>query len=325
MKKLILNSFILNIEFSSRLSLFNRRKIPLLFFLFFFSFSFFVNNLTAIAVPTSVRISLPLDRIVYQQNNSSVASFVLAGQVQGYYSGQNTVEYQIERLNKDGIVISTYLNWTSLALSATGFYKQDINTLPTGWYKISVRYLSSNTVSVKVGVGEVIVAAGQSNAQGIDLDNRGTTIPGSATVNYDCLIAVNETCWCYQFENYPFPKFDKMVYSDKDKLSRVAPNGNQTLWCYQELGKLIVDRSSVVTPVMFFNAGAGGTGIDNWKKSAENLAIKTNNSQNGYINCETGRFDWGLDAKPEGQPYLGLKNTLNFYAKMLGTRGIIWH
>jgi Carbohydrate esterase, sialic acid-specific acetylesterase len=281
-----------------------------------------------LGIPTTVKISLPLDRTVFQQDkNAKNAPFVLAGQVLGYYPGGGNVAFQIESLDKMGAYVSTTQSWTAISHNATGFFSRTL-TLSTGWYKITVQFLNQTT-SIKVGIGEVIFVAGQSNAQGIDYGS----IPNLGT-DYDCINAVNQNCWCKK--TYPFPKFDKMEYTTDFTIRKVAPNGNQTLWAYQALGKRIVDgNTTAVTPVMVFNSGSGGTGIDNWSKTAgesPNLngdnVITTNPF--GYLNC---KYDdpntpvnerWNSEG-PEGHPYRGLKTALNYYGGMLGARAVIWH
>ena len=291
----------------------------------------------------TVKISLPLDRTVFQQSTTvdpsttNRATFQLAGQVKNYYPSSNnpTPEYQIEHLNINGVPISIAQSWTStdVSYSATGFFNKTI-TLTTGWYRITVRYPGS-TNTIKVGVGEVIFAAGQSNAQGVELGGSKGTVPNLGS-DYDCINAVNENGFCKN--TYKFPEFTKMQFSGTNRASMIAPNGNETLWCYQALGKNIVDRkstSTVTTPVMFFNAGSGGTGMDNWKASAEFPNQGTPNPLTGSVlNCEYNDPDpikvpqWNRDGPgdgPLGHPYLGLRNSLNYYGGMLGIRGILWH
>ena len=80
-----------------------------------------------------------------------------------------------------------------------GLFSTDLN-LATGWYKItvdvSVFYAPNRTVllgeSVKVGVGEVLFFAGQSNAQGVS----GVRSPDTGA-EYDCVSAINNTSDCY--------------------------------------------------------------------------------------------------------------------------------
>ena len=300
------------------------------------SFSYLFLNIFFLSIygglcQTSVKISLPLDRTVFQQSSFNNTTFQLAGQVKFYNpsSSNPAPEYQIESLNKNGGVISISQNWTNAGInySATGFFNKTI-TLSTGWYRITVRYNGTNTNAVKVGIGEVIFAAGQSNAQGVELGGGNGGIPDLGT-NYDCITTVNENCWC--LKTYKFPVFNQMEYTATDGFMKVAPNGNQTLWCYQALGKRIVDKNpAVVTPVVIFNAGSGGSGIDNWKVSSENENNTTVNPMMGVLNCDYNNPDpskfpqWGSEG-PEGHPYRGLKTSLNYYGGMLGTRGVIWH
>ncbi|MFC0185678.1 sialate O-acetylesterase [Pseudarcicella hirudinis] len=321
-------------KYSSNTGLFNRKCLSHFFvieFLFFFLLIFWLSANNTFS-QTSVKISLPLDRTVFQQSTANNATFQLAGQINYYYPSSmgSTLEYQIESLSRTGEVIATTQSWTGTGINyatSSGFFNKTL-TLSTGWYRISVRYNTNYSGSIKsnaikVGVGEVLFAAGQSNAQGVEMggSNKGG-IP-DLKGNYDCINAVNQNCWCKQ--TYDFPIFKQMEYSAEDKVSRIAPNGNQTLWCYQALGKQIVDKNTnVVTPVVFFNAGSGGTGIDNWSTSAGNPNGTTINPLGGYQNCQSNFADWNSEG-PQGHPYRGLKTGLNYYGGMLGTRGVIWH
>jgi hypothetical protein len=78
---------------------------------------------------TSVKISLPLDRTVFQQSASNSATFQLAGQVQYYLAGSSnlTPEYQIESLDKNGMPIFVLQTWTTVGVSYSATLQQDEN------------------------------------------------------------------------------------------------------------------------------------------------------------------------------------------------------
>ena len=140
-------------------------------------------------------ISLPLDRSVYQRNTSNEATITVAGQL-GIVGRTNWVRYTVEKLDKFGVYQSDQIPSTSLLLSPIvsngGLFSISL-TLPTGWYSVKIQQnygygrlgISNNTTTtktVKVGVGEVIFFAGQSNAQGVS----GVRSPDTGP-EYDCI------------------------------------------------------------------------------------------------------------------------------------------
>ena len=68
---------------------------------------------------TSVKISLPLDRTVFQQSDLNNATFQIAGQVKYYFPSNlgYTPEYQIESLNKTGDFVSLQQSWTNAGIN----------------------------------------------------------------------------------------------------------------------------------------------------------------------------------------------------------------
>jgi hypothetical protein len=256
---------------------------------------------------------------------------LLAGQL-GIIGWTNWVRYSVDKLKKDGSFDVNQISNTSLSLGPIvadgGLFSVNI-TLPTGWYRINVQQntgLFGNTTttkSVKVGVGEVIFFAGQSNAQGVN----GVRSPGFGknpgdsdySPEYDCVSAVNNFADCYCKNAFTFPKFSQLIRGAFDTDRQIAPNGSADVWYYEALGKKIVDKEpGKVIPVVFFNNGQGGTTVENWKLSAGNSIGSTLNPA-GYFNCSFS------GEEPAGQPYKGLKTSLNYYGGMLGARGVVWH
>jgi Secretion system C-terminal sorting domain/Carbohydrate esterase, sialic acid-specific acetylesterase len=232
------------------------------------------------------------------------------------------VRYSIDKLDKNGNVTGTQIASTSLSLSPIiangGLFSVNI-LLPVGWYRIKVEQSTGlfgtiTTKSVKVGVGEVLFFAGQSNAQGIS----GVSPPNTGT-EYDCISAANQVSQCYCKSVFAFPEFTLLKRGTSSNATTIAPNGFADAWYYEALGKKIVDKEAgKVIPVAFFNVGYGGTGINNWQVSANNPTGTTPNPF-GVTNCGFAGQD------PTGQPYKGLKTSLNYYGGMLGARGVVWH
>lgn len=172
----------------------------------------------------------------------------------------------------------------------------------------------------------MIFFAGQSNAQGVN----GVRSPGYGkdpgdpdySPEYDCVSVINNTVDCYCKSTFSFPKFDNLERGAFNGDKQIAPNGYADAWYYEALGKKIVDKEAgKVIPVVFFNVGYGGTSINNWQVSANNPNGTTPNPF-GPTNCGT---DLNSSFEPVGQPYKGLKTSLNYYGGMLGARGVVWH
>lgn len=302
----------------------------LILFLFTFLLNFCTNAQSPSRLAYSKIISLPLDRAVYQRNSSNSATVKLATQFSyGSNIQTGTAKYYVEQLDKYGnnpspgtYYIAPIVISDNLLIQNNGLFSVDL-VLPTGWYKITVTanffYRTNATTplseSVKVGVGEVLFFAGQSNAQGVaDIRSPDTG------VEYDCVSAINKIDDCYCKSIFGFPKFDALKRGSFNGQQQIAPNGYADAWYYEALGKKIVDKEvGRIIPVAFFNVGYGGTGINNWQVSANNPTGTTPNPFGGNANC-------GFSGQePQGQPYKGLKISLNYYGGILGARGVVWH
>ncbi|AQG81189.1 T9SS type A sorting domain-containing protein [Spirosoma montaniterrae] len=244
-----------------------------------------------------IQVSFPTTRAVFQRDNANQATF----RVMGYYTSPITrVEARLQARDGRG----TSFDWRTIQSNPTGgVYAGDLQG-QGGWYNLQVRGMNGDqqvgeifTVE-RVGVGEVFIIAGQSNAQGIHYD---APNPGNDLVN----------CVNYKYPNEAFPndppkpEFTKL---DNTPGFTIAPRGVGS-WCWGMLGDLLVKRLNV--PVMFFNGAFQGTPVRNWRESAPEggTAISIYNG----------------DPFPPRQPYINLKLSLQFYASALGARAVLWH
>lgn len=243
-----------------------------------------------------IQISFPTTRAVFQRNNTNQATL----RVSGYYTSAITrVEARLVAREGQG----TTTDWAIIQSNpAGGTFAGDL-TGQGGWYNLEVRGMSGEqqvgaAQVERVGIGEVFVIAGQSNAQGVHQD---APNPGNDRVN----------CVNYRYPNDgfpndpPTPEFTKL---DNSPNFYIAPRGEGS-WCWGQLGDILVKRLNV--PVMFFNAAFTGTAVQNWSQSAPE-----------------GGTAYGVyngDAYPARQPYINLKIALQFYANMLGVRAVLWH
>ena len=243
-----------------------------------------------------VQVSFPTSRAVLQRNAANQATI----RITGFYSAAVTrIEAQL--VARDGQGTST--GWRTIQDNPTGgAYAGDI-TGQGGWYNLEVRGMNGDqpvgnaTTVERVGIGEVFIIAGQSNAQGIHQE---APNPRNDRVN----------CVNYRYPDGGFPNDPPMpVFTLLDNTPgfTIAPRGVGS-WCWGQLGDQLVRRLNV--PVMFFNAAFTGTAVRNWRESAPDGSTAF-----GIFNGEPylGR-----------QPYINLKIALQFYANMLGVRAVLW-
>ncbi|MFT4033326.1 MAG: sialate O-acetylesterase [Siphonobacter sp.] len=247
-----------------------------------------------------IAITFPVNRIVFQRNNSNQATVQIAG---NYYQTIDKVEARFTSTTSGW---GTDTDWQTIQTSPTnGSYSGSV-TLSGGWYKLEVRGSYQGTVldtqSVeKIGVGEVFIIAGQSNAQGVS--NYAPSDPSDDRIN-----CINEF-YDNGFTTDPsYPVFSKMTST-----GTIAPYGNGS-WCWGYLGEYLTQRLNV--PVLFYNAARGSTTINNWVESSEGTL-----TVNRYcMDCSDDQKYYTL-----GIPYYNLRTSLNYFASLTGVRGILWH
>ncbi|MCK8491595.1 T9SS type A sorting domain-containing protein [Spirosoma sp. RP8] len=243
-----------------------------------------------------IQVSFPTSRAVFQRNASNQATF----RITGYYTVPITqVQARVQARNNQG----TSTDWqTILDNPSGGIYSGDL-TVTGGWYDLQVRGLTNGqqvgdvTTIERVGVGEVFVIAGQSNAQGVHYSAPVSTDDRVNCVNYK-----------YPENAYPNdPPVPQFSHLDNSDGFIVAPRGMGS-WYWGRLGDLLATRLNV--PIMFFNAAFTGTSIRNWSDSAP---------EGGAA------YGYGGSPYPARQPYAGLKVALQSYANILGIRAVLWH
>jgi hypothetical protein len=250
--------------------------------------------LLSVAATAQIQVSFPTSRAVVQRDKANQATI----RITGYYTSPITrVEARLQA--RDGQGTST--DWRTIQDNpAGGVYAGDV-TGSGGWYNLDVRGMNGDqqvgniTTIERVGIGEVFIIAGQSNAQGI---HQSAPNPLNDRVN----------CVNYRFPDTGFPNDPPTpVFTQLDNTPgfTIAPRGEGS-WSWGLLGDLLVKRLNV--PVMFFNAAFTGTSSQNWSDTAPE----------GGITYGPG------GAYPPRQPYINLKLSLQFYANMLGIRAILW-
>ncbi|GGD64969.1 hypothetical protein GCM10011514_31240 [Emticicia aquatilis] len=243
-----------------------------------------------------IAISHPVERMIFQRNNSNQASINIAGT---YYSAIDRIDARV--VAQQG---GTTTAWTTIQTNPSNGYFYGTLTATGGWYSLEVRAYKDNALIdtktiQKVGVGEVFAIAGQSNAQG------GAGVSTPATDD-----RVNSVNYSNDYSDY-----NKLPIGFSQLGSTPTANGDSTKigpfhyvpWAWGRLGDLLATKLGV--PVLFYGAGHGGTSSDHWSKSAQGLPFSGP--------------DW--IQQNLGAPYRALENSVAYYGSLTGLRGVLWH
>lgn len=266
-------------------------KIILLFCFFEIAFHF--------QAKAQFNITYPAERSVFQRVNN-VASVHIGGNI--LYQDAK-IEAKLSPING-----GQSMNWqeVNVVINRGQFYGE-ITYVSTGWYKLELRAVINGTqigniaTINKVGVGEVFIIAGQSNAQGGSPPTGGfytNTKFGATDDRVNCIDFLDES----EQSLLPFPKISHL-----NAQTYLAPHGKAS-WCWGKLGDKIAQELNC--PVLFFNAAEGGTRIEQWAQAAK--GEPTNNFYENRV-------------APQGWPYAFLQKSLNYYASLYGLRAVLWH
>ena len=244
-----------------------------------------------------ITISFPSNRIVFQRNNDNKGFVNIVG---NYSEEIDKVEAKLTPIAA-GQGIET--DWTVVQdKPKAGYFAGKIQG-QGGWYKLEIRAIKNNstlkTITIeKIGIGEVFIVLGQSNAQGIpNYGAKGATEDRVNAINFN-----NSNIFDKLPENLNFVQLSEKV--------NIAPQGDGP-WCWGELGDRLVKRLNV--PVVFFNEGLSLVSVINWRESAEGKPTFN------FVLDVGGRFQL-----LNGLPYINLKNTLQYYGALLGVRSLLW-
>lgn len=257
---------------------------------FYITFIFFILLTPSFA---QLKINLPLSRSVYQRDNKNSSKIYVSG------TYENALDKVEARLSPIKTGQGTATDWITIADKVEGGFFNGSISGTGGWYKLEVRGVKDGKVLMqdfvdKVGIGEVFVIVGQSNAEG-------KRAYGQKAATDDRVNCFNYEKIDYLDEIPPYSNFSQIT----EEVS-IAPRG-QGAWCWGELGDYLVKRLNV--PVLFFNAAYEGTTVENWYSSSIGVPTKH----------QFYKFTFPFDT-----PYSYLRITLQFYISQLGIRAVLW-
>ncbi|GLU56599.1 sialate O-acetylesterase [Dyadobacter frigoris] len=241
-------------------------------------------------------MTAPLERAIYQRDLDKSANVTVSG---SYSIAVDKIEVHVLPVSAEQ---GTEIPWRTLQTNPAGGVFSGVIRISGGWYTIEVRgskngIIIGNTSTVsRVGVGEVFIISGQSNAQGI---NYSSPVANDERVNY--IDHNNEIS--NSLDNLPPPLFTQLNNSN----ITMGLRGHGT-WCWGILGDLLAVKLNV--PVLFVNTAWEGTAISNWNKSSRNEA--------------TWDVASGLIQFAPQMPYANVRLSMQHYVKQYGARAILW-
>lgn len=270
-------------------------------------FSLLILLLYSINTIGQVSISFPMEKAVFQRNSSNQASIYIAGSVT---SSVDAIEARLINPTNETVAV----NWTVIQTNPTfNYFYGSLSNVSGGWYRLEVRG-KSNGIQVgniatlsRVGVGEVFLIAGQSNAQGLPGNQGEVGASDERVLSHNTSNGLSNILCENKFPDYP--SFTQ-IFTDGNATRSYISKTSANPWVYGKLGDNLTSRLGV--PVVFFNAGATASATQNWMESAD--GAPTNSF---YINSQY--------CATVGMPYSNLKKVMNYYASMFGARAVLWH
>ena len=272
-------------------------------------FSFFIfSNVQAKA---QIDVTSPLERSVFQRDLGGSADVTISG---NYAIPVDKIEFRATPVMAGQ---GKEISWTTLQDKPSGGLFSGTVKMSGGWYKVEVR-ASKSGIQVgnideisKVGVGEVFIISGQSNAQGEDEKDRSLALPPPAKddrVNY--IVYDNDAInnWLETPVANIQPLQLQTPWTDQSQNPNIMGPRGHTAWCWGILGDYLVQRLKV--PVLFINTAWSGTSIGNWRESSQGIVTTSPYSATYQL--------------PFQMPYANLKLAMQYYVKPFGARAILW-
>lgn len=257
-----------------------------------------INSPVAAQSTQALKITYPASRAIFQRENDNTSTIYLSGSI---YQSTDSVQARVQA-EETGQGLSS--DWITIQRNPQGGIFQGGLKAKGGWYRLEVQSFAGgkvigNDVVRKIGIGEVFIITGQSNAQGFQ--NYGAV--GAADDRVNCVTYDNSTA--NSLNDPPAPAFQQLSAT-----SLIGPRG-QSAWCWGVLGDLLVKQYNV--PVLFINTAWAGTTIKNWSESAA-----------GQITKNIFAIGTPDENFPVGMPYANLVIALRYYCSLQGLRAVLW-
>ncbi len=231
----------------------------------------------------------PVDRMVFQRGLQGGAGVPIYGRAP---VGTDRVEAQAVVL-QGGVGVTSY---TPISTSIDQGFFQGTLPLQGGWYSLRVRAMKG-TVSLAewqvahVGVGEVFIVAGQSNALG--------GISSNTYATDDRVSCVNQSAG----ENVDLTGLNGLTFSQMAQGTVMAPKN--PIGVYGLLGDRLAARLNV--PILFLGAAVRSTSSNDWRATA------------------LGQDAITYRGLSQSSPFRALEMAIRYYGRRTGVRAVLWH
>ena len=262
---------------------------------------------------SQITISSPVLRQVFQRDLTNKASLTITG------SYSQPVDVIQAKLTAVKVGQGTDIDWTTISPNPLGGIFKGTLSIKGGWYKLEVRgtlagKLVGNISTIdKVGIGEVFVIAGQSNAGGSSLLEANETGATDDRVNCANFISPRTYYPDFPFLHADLNQFSIIEFSQLKKTAAIGPTGLGPYY-WGKVGDALSAKLNV--PIMFFNTGWAGASVRVWRESAENPTVGVP-SDFQFDNTNNNRY-------VPGYPYSNLSAVLSYYGINLGVRAVLW-
>lgn len=264
---------------------------------------------------SQITISSPVIRQVFQRDLNKQALITVTG---SYSQPMDTIQVRFIPVKADQ---GTPIDWTVIKSSPLGGLFKGSITVKEGWYTMEIKGLlngkivgSISTLN-RVGVGEVFVIAGQSNAGGSSLLEANETAATDDRVNCANFISPRTYYDGLPFLHADLSQFSIIEFSQLKKTSAIGPTGLGPYY-WGKVGDALSAKLNV--PIMFFNTGWAGASVRVWRESAENPDVGVASDFQSENPKDPIRY------YDKGTPYSNLNSVLRYYGINLGVRAVLW-
>ena len=276
---------------------------------------------------SQITISSPVLRQIFQRDLNNQATVTITG---SYSQPVDTIQVRFLTVTAGQ---GTPIDWTVIKSSPIGGLFKGSVVVKGGWYTMEVRGLLSGKVvgSVptlnRVGVGEVFIIGGQSNAGGTGERSSFETGASDDRVNCADFYNINSDQVKSIDPTYKGTVIDKdattfslVQFAKLEKTSAIGPRGLGPFY-WGKVGDALATKLNV--PILFFNVAWAGSSIRVWAESALFPDGKlVNGKLVGPLSDVPGpNYDRYYDP---GTPYKNLNAILRYYGINLGVRSILW-
>lgn len=253
--------------------------------------------LLSLSAFSQITVQFPTSRIVFQRTNQNTSNFYLSGTCP---ADLDKIEARlIPRATNQG----TPTEWTTVEeYPISGYYCGTLSG-QGGWYDLQVRGVKNGLVSgdtailERVGIGEVFLIVGHSNAEGGASPSRASFDDRVSSIFFEQGTS-NHTQYLQTADTSFLPN----TYTQLCETCALTPFGYP--WYWSQLGDSLANQLNV--PILFYGAAFGGSNMDLTYKAAYDIPFT-----HGFINYSIR------------MPYANIRNTINKYIPVTGIRGIL--